>query len=96
MSVQFDELRHCQIRYYEDGNEIETTGLFHCWGFAAKADPDLGNIQWSVAIVEIQDGNVVGVDPTKIKFLDRSKHAKRKSKGGETKSGSDAASNRQG
>lgn len=65
------ELRPCRINYYKDGNLTQAIGLFHTWGFAAKQDPDMGNVQYSVAVVELKDGKVVPVDPMDLQFLDR-------------------------
>lgn len=50
--------------------EIEKQGLFHLWGVDSEEhDTNYGN--FTVAIIEDEDGNVFTALPNEIKFLDK-------------------------
>jgi len=54
-----------------DGNYgiPEQVGYFHAWGTNADFT-ESGAAHWTVAIVELEDGRVIEVAPSKIRFVD--------------------------
>lgn len=64
-------LRPVKFIYYDDGKQRVGTGYFQTWGFRAKDDPNMGNIQWTVAIIELNNGAIMEIDPLNFQFIDR-------------------------
>lgn len=72
------KMRVCEfiIRKNEGPNgasiEVNCMGVFHKWG-SSRVTSDNGNVQWTVAVVEDDEGQVYLINPKKIKFMDRDK-----------------------
>lgn len=60
--------RTVECTVYRNGKKEQVTGFFHQWGFDVDENAD-GNLQWSVAIVELPDGTIVNPQVTDVKFI---------------------------
>jgi len=63
-------LRPCKAKIYERGGFREVTGVFHCWG-ADFEEFETGPGNYSTAIIELDDGEIVSCVANNVKFLDR-------------------------
>lgn len=62
-------LRKVYLTKFEDGTgPYDIQGLFHTWGTKAIYGERGETLQISVGIVELDNGNVVLVEPSRIKF----------------------------
>lgn len=62
-------MRKVRVKYYEDSQRKESIGLFHQWGTQCLED-NKGNVIWTVAIVELEHGQIIMPDPSMITFLE--------------------------
>lgn len=63
-------MRKCKGRYYKKGEWIEfSLGYFHQWGCDYE-EYESGAGNYSIAIVELPNGNVISVVPSELQFID--------------------------
>ncbi len=64
-------MRKCKGKYYKDREYHDfDNGSFHCWGKTYE-ESDNGGCEYTVAIVELPDGQVVTVNPDDLVFLNK-------------------------
>lgn len=66
-----EKLRPCKGIYYYKGEKSEVTGLFHGWASDYEEFCDYGPGNFTVALIELDDGRVLPCRPETIQFLDR-------------------------
>ena len=49
-------------------DDIETSGLFHCWRVDIE-EFDNGGCSFTIGIIELEDGTIVTSEPKYIKFI---------------------------
>lgn len=59
------------VEYFDDRNNTKT-GWFHAWGIG-MIEGEFGFGNYSVAIIERQDGTVVAASPQRVRFLQQPK-----------------------
>ncbi len=64
-------MRRCRGAYYDKGTKVEVEGLFHQWASNYEDCGDAGIGNYTVALVELDDGRVVECLPDTVAFLDR-------------------------
>lgn len=64
-------LRPCEAVYYEGGQRRDVTGRFHGWGSDYEEFCDAGPGNFTVAIVEEDDGRIAVCNANTVRFLDR-------------------------
>ena len=62
--------RPCTARLYKNGEWKSVTGLFHCWGVDYE-EFQVGAGNFTVAVIELPNGEVVTCAADKVVFLDR-------------------------
>lgn len=69
-----EKLRLCEFiirKTTPNGSEeVNCMGVFHKWG-SSRVTSDNGNVQWTVAVVEDDEGQVYLINPKKIKFMNK-------------------------
>lgn len=66
-----DELRKVKITQYDDGSGGYTiNGYFHEFGTKAYLQDNGGSFPFTYAIIELEDGIVEAVRPSRLKFVD--------------------------
>ena len=66
-----DALRPCKGTYWDRGKAHEVVGRFHCWGSDYEEFCDAGPGNFTVGIIEQDDGTVAMCRADTIVFLDR-------------------------
>lgn len=74
-----DSLRPCVVHRCVHNEDVQMNGWFHCWDHYAQTVGEsplrgghaAGQISFMLGIVEPEDGRVVSVYPSEIKFTDR-------------------------
>lgn len=63
-------MRRCKAEIWDNGKKIPVDGLFHRWAqqFEDCGDAGIGN--FTVALVELDDGRIVEAAPDTVMFLD--------------------------
>ena len=64
-------MRRCKAEMWEKGKTIPVEGLFHQWGMNYKEFCDAGPGNYSVALIELDDGRIVEGIPNTVVFLGR-------------------------
>lgn len=65
-----ERLRPCEAITYEKGNAEKVQGRFHGWG-SNYEEFEMGPGNFTTAIIELDDGRVVGCPAETVRFLDR-------------------------
>lgn len=65
-------MRKCVASVYQNGAWVHVTGLFHQWGSGFE-EFESGPANYTVAIIELDNGSVVTTSPDKVIFLDKSR-----------------------
>lgn len=65
-----ERLRPCEAITYEKGNAEKVQGRFHGWG-SNYEEFETGPGNFTTAIIELDDGRVVGCPAETVRFLDR-------------------------
>jgi len=60
-------MRNIQGKYYDNGWK-DFIGKFHSWGYECEQQNE-GNVMWSVAIVELEDGTIITPNASHVKFI---------------------------
>lgn len=68
-------MRRCRGAYYYKGTKFEVEGLFHQWASNYEDCGDAGIGNFTVALIELDDGRVVECLPSTVVFLDRKEGA---------------------
>lgn len=63
-------MRKCVASVYQNGAWVCVNGLFHQWGSDFE-EFESGPANYTVAIIELDDGSVVTAQPDKVIFLDK-------------------------
>jgi len=64
-------MRRCKAVMWDVGNQIPVEGLFHQWGNQYEDCGDAGVANYTVALIELDDGRIVEGIPDTVVFLDR-------------------------
>ena len=63
-------LRPCKAVIYENGKKKDIVGRFHCWGCSYE-EFETGPRNFSTAIIELDNGQIVNCAAETVRFLDR-------------------------
>lgn len=69
-NAMVEELRPCKAIHYEKGVAHEVEGRFHRWGDSYE-EFEAGPGNFTTAIIELDDGQIVSCAAETVKFLDR-------------------------
>lgn len=69
-------MRRCKGAFWNNGKKIPVMGWFHQWAAQFEDCGDAGVGNYTVAIVEQDDGIIVECSPNTVVFLDREGTAK--------------------
>lgn len=61
-------MRKVECKVYQNGKWENHSGFFHQWGINCSESTG-GNIQWTVAIVELEDGSIIMPCADDVKFI---------------------------
>lgn len=62
-------MRRCKATAWAEGEKVSVEGLFHRWSAqCVEAEDGVGN--YTVALIELDDGRIVEANPDKVVFLD--------------------------
>ena len=64
-------MRRCKAEMRENGKAIPVEGLFHQWANQYEDCGDAGIANYTVALIELDDGRIVEAIPDTVVFLDR-------------------------
>ncbi len=64
-------MRKCKATIWVDRKQVPVKGLFHQWAQQYEDCGDAGIGNYTVALIELDDGRVVEADPDTVQFLDR-------------------------
>ena len=64
-------MRKCKAMIFENREQVPVEGLFHRWAQQYEDCGDAGIGNYTVAIIELDDGRVVEANPDTVVFLDR-------------------------
>lgn len=70
-------LRPCKATNYENGEAQEVTGRFHMWG-SNYEEFETGPVNFTTAIIELDDGRVVSCPAETVQFYDRQQLSQQK------------------
>lgn len=65
-------MRKCVASVYQNGKWVHVNGFFHQWGSDFE-EFEHGPANYSVAIIELDDGSIVMTPPDKVIFLDKAR-----------------------
>lgn len=68
-------MRRCKAMFWDSGKKVSVEGLFHQWGANYEEFCDAGPGNYTVALIELDDGKIVEGIPDTVVFLDRRKEA---------------------
>lgn len=73
MNAKTNRGRPVHVQFKDSAGQVtEAKGTFQVWGYQIKkGGPADANLMNSKAIVELNDGSCIWVNPTFVKFLDR-------------------------
>ena len=70
VNMKNEELRKVKITKYEDGSgDHVTNGYFHKW-IEETHEGESGLVKENYALIELEDGQVRGIRPFRIKFVE--------------------------
>ena len=62
-------MRRCKASVWADGKKVPVEGLFHRWSAqCVESEDGIGN--YTVALIELDDGRIVEANPDTVVFLD--------------------------
>lgn len=64
-------MRRCKAVLYDNGMKIPVEGLFHQWAAQYEDFCEFGPGNYTVALIELDDGRIVECAPDTVVFLDR-------------------------
>ena len=64
-------MRHCKAVTWEKGEHFEVEGQFHQWANGFEDCGEAGIANYTVALIELDNGKIVECPPDTVVFLDR-------------------------
>lgn len=64
-------MRRCKAAIWENREKVPVEGLFHQWAQQFEDCGDAGVGNYTVALIELEDGRIVEANPDTVVFLDR-------------------------
>lgn len=64
-------MRRCKAAIWENREKVQVEGLFHQWAQQFEDCGDAGVGNYTVALIELENGRIVEANPDTVVFLDR-------------------------